>query len=154
MKRRHALATMLLAVIPALVVSQDSAEEEVVQWQWTAAAAAAGIYDLRFTGRIASGYIVYGADFDVDIGPRPVRLKFDSPEVSPKSPLQSAGSRRRLDPVFKAEYSYFNGTVQLAQQVAVKDGVSRVTGIVRGQTCREADGTCALFSQRFAIDLP
>lgn len=154
MRRRHLLAALLLA-IPASAIPQ---EEQVIDWTWNAVAAPGQAdqkrYDLHFKGSIASGYIVYGSDFEVDIGPRPVRLKFDAPEVTAQGSLQSAGTRRRLDPVFKGEYSYFQGTAQLSQQIAVKGGVSRVTGTIRGQTCREADGTCSLFSRRFEIDLP
>jgi hypothetical protein len=83
-----------------------------------------------------------------------VRVKFETPEVVPQGSLRSTGTRRRLDPVFKGEYSYFQGAAQLSQQIQVKSGVSRVSGTLRGQTCREADGTCSLFSRRFEIDLP
>lgn len=157
MKRRHLFAALLLA-IPASALPQ---EEQVIDWTWSAAAAPSSgqstgerLYDLRFTGHIASGYIVYGSDFEVDIGPRPVRLKFDAQEVAPQGSLQSTGARRRLDPVFKGEYSYFEGTAQLSQQIAVRSGVTRVSGTIRGQTCREADGTCALFSSKFDLPLP
>jgi len=155
MERRHLLAALLLA-IPVSAIPQ---EEQVIEWTWNAVAStdqSAGErrYDLHFKGSIGSGYILYGSDFEVDIGPRPVRLKFDAPEVTPRGSLQSTGTRRRLDPVFKGEYSYFQGTAQLSQQITVKNGVSHVTGTIRGQTCREADGTCALFSRKFDLPLP
>ena len=156
MKYRNLLAAALLAALPALTPAQET--DNIINWQWTAVPApAAGehVYELHFTGGIASGYIVYGSDFQVDIGPRPTRLKLDAPEaVTTRGSLQSAGTHRRLDPVFKGEYSYFESKAQLTQQVAVKSGVTRVSGTIRGQTCREADGTCALFNQRFEIDLP
>jgi hypothetical protein len=156
MKCRNLIAAALLVVVPALAPSQEA--DEIVNWRWTAVptpSASERVYELRFNASIAGGYIVYGSDFQVDIGPRPTRLKFDAPEaVTPRGSLQSAGTHRKLDPVFKGEYSYFDGKAQLTQQVAVKNGVSRVSGTIRGQTCREADGTCALFNQRFEIDLP
>lgn len=153
--KRHLLAALLLA-LPASAIPQ---EEQVIDWTWSVVAtegrpAGGKRYELQFRGSIAPGYIVYGSDFQVDIGPRPVRLKFDAPEVTPQGSLRSTGTRRRLDPVFKGEYSYFQGSAQLSQQIAVKEGVSRVTGTLRGQTCREADGTCSLFARRFEIDLP
>jgi len=156
MKYRNLLAAALLAALPALTPAQEA--DNIISWQWTAlpaAFAADRVYELHFTGSIAGGYIVYGSDFQVDIGPRPTRLKLDAPEaVTPRGSLQSAGTHRRVDPVFKGEYSYFDGKARLTQQVAVKSGVTRVSGTIRGQTCREADGTCALFNQRFEIDLP
>ena len=156
MKYRNLLAAALLAALPALTPAQEA--DNIISWQWTALptpAAGERVYELRFTGGIAGGYIVYGSDFQVDIGPRPTRLKLDAPEaVTPRGSLLSAGTHRRLDPVFKGEYSYFESKAQLTQQVAVKSGVTRVSGTIRGQTCREADGTCALFNQRFEIDLP
>lgn len=155
MNRLQFAAAWLFAV-PVAALPQTSGDQAI---EWTSSVVAvAGLghtYELRLEGRIASGYIVYGPDFEVDIGPRPVRLKLDAQDgLTARGPLRATETRRRHDPVFNGEYSYLQGVAKLSQQLDVKPGTARVAGTVRGQTCREADGTCSLFSYRFEVDLP
>jgi Disulphide bond corrector protein DsbC len=149
-------AALAAAAFCAPILPQESAA--AVDWQWSATAvtgAGGKTYELRFSGRIADGYVVYASDFNVDIGPRPTRLRLDdAAHVTPQGTLLSTGAHSKKDPAFKGEYRYFDGTAALSQQVVVKDGTAHVTGALVGQTCREADGTCQLFNQRFDIALP
>ncbi len=157
MNRIASVAAALTAIaFCAPMVAQESAP--AVEWQWSATPVAGAVekaYELRFSGRIAGGYVVYASDFNIDIGPRPTRLRLDdATHVTPQGTLRSTGAHSKKDPAFKGEYRYFEGTAALSQQVVVKDGATHVTGALVGQTCREADGTCQLFNQRFDIALP
>ena len=131
-------------------------ERELLDWSWTAeplkSAGPQRTYRLNFQAAIVDGFIIYGSDFDAELGPKPTRLRFDQP-VSAEGPLLSVGTQRRTDKVFKTEYTYFDGKAQLAQTIVVPVGTSRLTGTIQGQTCDEADGTCALFSRKFDIEL-
>lgn len=149
------LVASIALTLGASAHAQD-AGPGAVSWQWSAQPAAdgTGSYELSFTGRIAGGYIVYASDFSLDIGPRPTRLKLDdAARVAPRGPLQSTGAHAKKDKAFNGEYRYFEGTARLTQTIAVQPGATRISGILLGQTCREADGTCALFRQPFEVEL-
>lgn len=113
------------------------------------------LFRLEFTGRIAPGYIVYGSDFEAELGPNPTRLRFTTKEgVTARDALKSAGTKKGKDPAFNTDYTYFQGEARLSQLVAVAPDVKQVAGTIRGQTCYEADGTCQLFTAPFEIALP
>jgi thiol:disulfide interchange protein DsbD len=149
--KRIAISIAVLSIsLPATPQVADSP----VEWNAQAIKRAEPLtYELRFTGRIAEGYIVYASDFSIDVGPRPTRIRL-ADDVNARGTLQSSGTHSKKDPAFNGEYRYFEGTAQLSQQVLVKDGVTHARGTLVGQTCREADGTCSLFSQKFEIALP
>lgn len=112
------------------------------------------LYRLQFAGRITPGYIVYGSDFKVELGPNPTRVRFKADSgITPQGALESVGTRKRTDKTLDIEYTYFDGEAKLSQVVAVANGTARLTGTLVGQTCHEADGTCALFQERFDIPL-
>lgn len=152
-----AAAALLLAFAGAALPQQPPAES--VQWSSTAVpvqgANGERLYRLQFSGRIAPGYIVYGSDFEGNLGPNPTRLRLDAKEgVTANGKLLSAGTRAGKDKAFNSAYTYFEGEAQLSQVVAVAPGVKNVAGTLRGQTCYEADGTCQLFSAKFDVALP
>lgn len=153
---RGAAAAWLIAVSWNATAQQPPA---AVQWSNTArpvqSASGERLYRLEFTGRIAPGYIIYGSDFEANLGPNPTRLRLEAKQgVVANSKLQSTGTRAGTDKAFKTPYTYFEGEAKLSQVVTVAAGVTRVAGTLRGQTCYETDGTCALFSTRFDIPLP
>lgn len=158
MNRRQIAATGLLMLVLPLCASPQESSPEVVSWSASAApvdsATGERLYRLQFTGRIASGYIVYGSNFSAEMGPRPTRLRFDaSAAATPREPLQSSDARKGHDKVFKSDYTYFEGQARLSQLVAVGPGIRKITGKIVGQTCHEADGTCVLFSAPFEVSL-
>jgi hypothetical protein len=146
-----------LAMLAALSVSLPATAQVAaspVEWNAQAVKGAQPLtYELRFTGRIAEGYIVYASDFGIDVGPRPTRIRL-ADDVTARGTLQSTGARSRKDPAFSGEYRFFEGAARLSQQVIVKDGVTHASGTLVGQICHEADGTCSLFNQKFEIALP
>jgi hypothetical protein len=157
-KITRSIAALAITLICAAVTAQDSGPPGAVKWQWTlqpAANAGQGVYELRFSGRIAPGYIVYASDFSLDIGPRPTRLKLeDAANVTARGTLSSTGAHEKKDPAFAGAYRYFDGTALLSQQLTVKDATARVKGALVGQICHEADGTCSLFNQKFEVPVP
>lgn len=113
------------------------------------------LYRLHFDGRIQPGHIVYGSDFKADLGPNPTRLRLDKDQaVELRDGLESIGTREGKDKAFDTPYTYFEDEVHLTQLIAVSQGVTRVTGTLRGQTCYLTDGTCQLFTAKFEIPLP
>lgn len=152
--KRIALSLAALVALSASFVAIPQAADSPVEWNALAVKGTQSrTYELRFTGRIAGGYIVYASDFSIDVGPRPARLRL-ADDVTARGTLQSSGAHSRKDPAFNGEYRYFEGEAQLSQQVFVKDGVTHARGTLVGQACREADGTCSLFNQKFEIALP
>lgn len=154
MHRRQFIAALGgLAALPLAAAGDNP----VLDWRWRAepveSDAAPRRYRLLLEARISEGYIIYGSDFEADLGPRPTRLRLSDAEALPVGGLRSVDARRRTDKVFRTEYTYFDGVAQLEQVVEVKPGVTRLSGEIRGQTCHEADGTCALFVQRFEVPL-
>jgi hypothetical protein len=148
---------LLLASLALPVAAQQS--NDAVTWTSTAVRTQAGdgsaVYRLEFTGRIAAGYIVYGSDFEANLGPNPTRVRFEPAEaVTPRDSLRSTGTKKGKDKAFNTDYTYFEGEARLSQLVAVPAGARRITGTLRGQTCHEADGTCTLFRSSFDIPLP
>lgn len=153
--RRSALVSFIaLAALPALAQSPDA-----VTWTSTAvptkAADGSAAWRLEFTGRIKPGYIVYGSDFEANLGPNPTRVRFEpAAAVTPGDSLKSVGTKKGKDKAFNTDYTYFEGEAKLSQVITVAPGTRRVTGTLRGQTCHEADGTCTLFRSAFDIPLP
>jgi thiol:disulfide interchange protein DsbD len=154
----HVAAAALLLAFTGAAISQQPPTDSV-QWSNSAVpvpgANGERVFRLQFNGRIAPGYIVYGSDFEANLGPNPTRLRLDAKEgVAANGKLLSAGTKAGKDKAFNSAYTYFEGEAQLSQLVAVAPGVKNVAGTIRGQTCYEADGTCQLFSARFDVALP
>lgn len=152
-----AIAGLAIALMGAPGIAQQTGD--AVAWSSTAVPAKAAdgrpVYRLKFTGRITPGYIVYGSDFEAELGPNPTRVRFEpAGAVTTQESLQSSGTKKGKDKAFNTEYTYFEGEAKLSQLVAVAPGTKRVTGTIRGQTCHEADGTCTLFRASFDIPLP
>lgn len=157
--RLHTIALAALAIAMAGAPGSAQQTGDAVVWSSTAVPAKAAdgtpLYRLEFTGRIAPGYIIYGSDFEAELGPNPSRVRFEPADaVSTRESLQSTGTKKGTDKAFNTDYTYFEGEARLSQLVAVAPGTRRVAGTIRGQTCREADGTCALFRASFDIPLP
>lgn len=153
---RSLVAAGLLLAISLNAAAQHPPES--VQWTHTASAVKSDkgerLYRLEFTGNIAPGYVIYGPDFEANLGPNPTRLRLEAQEgVTANSKLESVGTRAGTDKAFKTPYTYFQGQAKLSQVVAVAPGVTHVAGTLRGQTCYETDGTCALFNVRFDVPL-
>lgn len=158
MNHRHFVRASVLFAVSLSAFSQNAGTEAVV-WstQVTPLQSANGerLYHLQLDGRIAPHYIVYGSDFNAQLGPNPTRLRFaDDSGITPQGPLESVGTHKGTDEVFKTDYTYFRGEAKLSQVIAVAAGTEKIAGTIRGQTCYEANGTCQLFSTSFDIKLP
>ncbi len=156
MINRHAAFAGLLAL--SFAVSAQVGPSDAVNWSTRVepvkGAQGERLFRLQFEGRISEGYIIYGPDFDAELGPRPTRLRLDGDAVKARDALLPAGTQRGKDKVFKTDYTYFQGQARLSQVIAAPAGVDKVSGRIVGQTCYEADGTCALFTSRFEVALP
>ncbi|MET0279719.1 MAG: hypothetical protein ABW278_01160 [Steroidobacteraceae bacterium] len=158
--KRHLItaAGLSLLALSATGVAQQPASE-VATWSTTVvpvkSAGGERLYRVQIDGRIAAGYVVYASDFKAELGPNPTRLRFAADSgVTAQGELESTGTHKGKDKAFKVDYTYFEGEAKLAQVVAVAPGTARIVGTLRGQTCYEADGTCALFTSRIDLPLP
>lgn len=159
MKRHRITAAglSLLALASATLAQQPA--PEAASWTPTVvpvkSATGERLYRLQVDGRIAPGYVVYASDFKAELGPNPTRIRFAADSgVTPQGSLESTGTHKGKDKVFKVDYTYFEGEARLTQVVAVALGIDKIVGTLRGQTCYEADGTCALFTARIDLPLP
>ncbi len=105
---------LLLALSFAAVSQQQPPSVEAVQWSNTAVAVKSDqgerLYRLQFNGSIKPGYIIYGSDFEANLGPNPTRLRLEAKEgVTLGSKLESTGTKAGKDPAFKTPYTYFQG---------------------------------------------
>lgn len=149
---------LLLLALPAVALPQQPVNDAVtwsVEAEPVKSASGEQLYRLRLEGRIAGGYIIYGSDFKAELGPNPTRLRFAADSgVTARGELESAGTLKGKDKAFNVDYTYFEGQARLTQVVAVAAGTPKIIGTVSGQTCREADGVCALFRASVEAALP
>lgn len=156
MNRRHFATVGVLLALGLGAQAQNA--NPALSWNTSAepvkSASGERLYRLQFAGRITPGYIVYGSDFKANLGPNPTRVRFKADSgITAQGALESVGTHKGTDKAFKTDYTYFDGEAKLSQVVAVAEGTTRLTGTLVGQTCHEADGTCALFQERFDIPL-
>jgi thiol:disulfide interchange protein DsbD len=117
--------------------------------------APADVVEVVFTADIASGWILYSSDFEVEIGPRPAKFTFDpNPSLAPVGVVVAPGSQRKKDHTFGTEYSYFAGRAEFRQKVRLLAPAESVSGRIDGQTCFEASGLCELFHESFSASVP
>lgn len=157
--KRQLLTVAGLGLLACCTAVAQQAANEVASWNTTVAAvkspSGAKLYRLQIDGRISPGYVVYASDFKAELGPNPTRLRF-APDsgVTAQGDLQSTGTHLGKDKSFNVDYTYFEGEAKLSQVVAVAAGTQKIVGTLRGQTCYEADGTCALFTARIDVPVP
>jgi Thiol:disulfide interchange protein DsbD, N-terminal len=116
--------------------------------------APADVVDVVFTADIASGWILYSSDFEVEIGPRPAKITFDpNPSLTRLGAIVAPGSQRKKDHTFGTEYSYFSGRAEFRQRVRLLAPLKAVSGRIDGQTCFEESGLCELFHESFSASV-
>jgi thiol:disulfide interchange protein DsbD len=144
----------LALVMGALVGSAaPAAEPKHLLWQVSVEPAQARPGDeveVVFRADIASGWILYSSDFNIEIGPRPARFTFDAnPSLSLVGPIQAVSPKRKHDKTFGGEYSYFATHAEFRQKAKLVAPLQAVSGKINGQTCFEESGLCELFREEF-----
>lgn len=124
-------------------------------WQVTPQSAKAGDeVELRFIADIPEGWILYSTDFKSELGPLPARFTFENNDsVALIGPVQAVNSSRRIDRNFGTEYAYFARQGEFRQKARLLKDADSINGQVKGQTCQEKDGLCALFTESFKVPL-
>lgn len=155
----------ILGLVVALAASisasaQDRQQERNLTWSWQAhrVAGTAEEIELVFKVGIHPGWILYSSDFQtVDFGPRPAKLVVNPADGSAAvGELKAVGAASKTDKNFAGTYTYtyFSGVAELRQRVRVRKEARTVSGHIKGQTCFEASGLCALFSEEFSVAVP
>ena len=151
------LAAALATVWTATGIAADSpfppAAAQPVHWtvELTPAGAKAGDeVEIVFDAQIASGWILYSSDFNLEIGPRPAKFTFD-----PNAGLALVGAIQPVKPEWKTDrtlggkYSFFSQHAQFRQKARLTAEAGEVSGRITGQTCFEENGLCQLFRETF-----
>ncbi len=145
MHRPLAFALVLLAAAasaPAASAQPLSAPSvrtaDVVTWRVRADRATRGTSArLVLDAQIAPGWRLYALDSPVGI---PLTLTLDPlPAGLAAGRVAQSETRKRYDPAFDADYTYFAGAARVVQQVGVAPGAApgshQVTGAVRYAVC-------------------
>jgi thiol:disulfide interchange protein DsbD len=154
---RPAIALLLTALTATVMAGGPGGATDALQWKWRVEApdkSRPDVVTLVLTADIASGYIVYGSNFKNGLGPNPTRLRLAEGQGLEAQPLESVNPKRRKDPAFGTEYTYFEGRAEFRQPIRIKAGATHIAGTVNGQACHETDGTCSLFRENFDLTLP
>ncbi len=139
----------------ASAADSSSPDDEALSWTLSvvpATAKAGEEVELVFAAEIAQGWILYGSDFEAELGPRPAKFCFvKSAEVELLGPVRAVGTLRRTDKTWKTEYSYFEKRAEFRQKARLLKDAAAITGRIDGQTCYETTGLCALFRKPFSL---
>ena len=112
------------------------------------------VVEVVFTADIASGWILYSSDFNVEIGPRPAKFTFDAnPALELVGPIHAVKAQWKKDNTFNTEYSYFARQAEFRQKARLVSPLGEVSGRIAGQTCFEESGLCELFQEKFKASL-
>jgi thiol:disulfide interchange protein DsbD len=127
--------------------------EKQVTWQVKSQKISENEYTLVFKGKIKKGFYLYDSELKVD-GPLVTTLSLDNKEVvNTLGPLIGIKPKTKYDEVWEGEISYFIKTAQFHQKISVKSKTSRITGIIKSQTCSESSGQCVLNNDPFEVIL-
>lgn len=137
--------------------SSRGAPQPTLHWRVSVApgnAKAGDEVEVIFTADIATGWILYSSDFEVEIGPRPTKFTFEAqPGLELIGPVQAVSSKRKKDPSLGTEYTYFAGRAEFRQKARLLAPLKGLSGRIDGQTCFEESGLCELFREPFSTSL-
>jgi thiol:disulfide interchange protein DsbD len=157
MRTSLALLALGLAAATVFAATPESASNEALRWHVEVQPSGARVgqsVELVFTADIATGWILYSSDFNVDIGPRPARFTFESaPGLQLVGNVEAVKSLRRKDRTWGTEYAYFSGRAEFRQKAKLVAPLQSIDGHIDGQTCFEKSGLCELFHQTFSATL-
>ena len=157
MRKSLTLLTFGLVAATVLADTPESASNEPLRWHVAVQPSGARVgqsVELVFTADIATGWILYSSDFNVDIGPRPARFTFEpAPGLQLVGKVAAVKSLRRKDRTWRTEYSYFSGRAEFRQKAKLVAPLKSIDGHIDGQTCFEESGLCELFHQKFSAPL-
>ena len=136
MKIKHLFS--ILAVV-ALTASASAQIQEPVKFKSEWKQLSDTVAEIVFTGSIAPGWHVYGADLP-EGGPTPATFNVDRAEgASVAGPLEARGELvTKMDPMFQMEVSYFEGgTAVFAQRIRLEGGAYVLNGYLQYGACND-----------------
>ena len=149
-----AWALLTLSSIAFAAEATAPAEDKPVRWNVAVSPAQAkpgDAVELVFTADIASGWILYSSDFNLEIGPRPAKFTFDAnPSLELVGAIVPVGPTRKKDRMI-GTYSYFATHAEFRQKGRLLAPLTQVSGRINGQTCFEESGLCQLFREPFSV---
>ena len=106
------------------------------------------------TMQVAPGWHLYGPDFDPNLGPLLLEIKFEKGKgFEPTGKLLPQGLKREMDEIFGGEVSHWHGTGVVRHKVRITSANPVIAGTYEGQTCTDADGRCVPVSNDFALSI-
>lgn len=110
-------------------------------------------FDLIFTAKLDKEWLLYLSDFRGNAGPQPTAFYFEPDdsfetvgEVKPVAP------KRKKDRLWETNVSYFTQKAEFRQRIRLLKSDYHVTGVIKGQLCREKNGVCVPFERLFLFN--
>lgn len=129
---------------------------EAPEWKFAAAPAedaSEGVLSLSFEAEIPDGWYMYSSDFSEDVGPLVTEFSFEPSEAYElKREVLPEGQKKKYDPLWEGEYTYFTGTARFRQQVLVKADAPVFSGSISYQICSDETGQCIPYDTSFSFD--
>ena len=124
------------ALLFFLFISAVAAMQAQVQFKVTQKKVSPTEVDLIFTGTIARGWHVYSTDVE-DGGPTKATFNIDAASGARlKGGLQAGpGVKRKMDPVFQMEVSYFENSCTFTQRIELTEKDYRLEGYLQYGAC-------------------
>ncbi|MEN7547421.1 protein-disulfide reductase DsbD domain-containing protein [Rapidithrix thailandica] len=106
--------------------------------------------ELIFKVKIQAPWYLYSTDFDPDLGPKITSFAFNTHKSYELiGDIQPIKPRKKYDPLWEGEISYFTKTAEFRQKIKVKHSKPQISGTFNFQVCSDEDGKCLNFSQEF-----
>ncbi|MCS7017828.1 MAG: cytochrome c biogenesis protein CcdA [Cytophagales bacterium] len=108
--------------------------------------------DIIFTASIDGDWYLYSSDFDPNLGPTVTTFKF-TPNSSYElvGGIRPIGAKKKYDPIWEGEYTYFKGKAEFRQTVRVLSERFNVVATVNYQVCTDVDGRCIPLEDDFSV---
>ncbi|WP_400193699.1 cytochrome c biogenesis protein CcdA [Hymenobacter sp. B81] len=109
--------------------------------------------ELIVNARIEPSWHLYATDFDPDLGPTVFTFNFTkSPAYELVGAPKSVSSKKKFDPVFKGDVTYFETTGQIRQRIRLlQPGPLTIKAETDFQSCTDVDGRCIPGQQSLAF---
>jgi thiol:disulfide interchange protein DsbD len=110
------------------------------------------VVELVFTVTIERDWYLYSTDFDPDLGPMVTTFDFTPhPSYELAGEIKPMNPKRKIDPVWDGEISYFEGTGEFRQAVKILAPDYQIAVEVSYQVCTDITGRCIPLEDTFTF---
>lgn len=107
------------------------------------------------TNAIPKDWYVYGSNIEIEYGPIPATLDFDSKKgFKTVGKFKSIGAHTHYDDVFEGDVITFDdGKAEFRQKIKITDAPTYIKGTFNYQMCSQITGMCVLFDEEFSLPI-